>query len=76
VHAIVDGYCQHHLLRSAELERIADAIRFRAIIYGAASFAAIVREGRAEDEEQWWWRRYTAADEIADRACQRFARYG
>jgi len=72
VAAIVDGYCQYHMLTSTELEYLPDAIRFRAIVYGACSFAAsIARDGR-EDEDWWWWRRYSAAEEIAERASKRF----
>ncbi len=72
VAAIVDGYCQYHTLTSTELEYLPDTIRFRAIVYGAGSFAAsIARDGR-EDEDLWWWRRYSAAEEIAERASKQF----
>jgi len=70
--AIVDGYCQHHRLSSKELDRLADAIRFRALVYGAASFADEISQGRSEETPQWWMARYNAAEEIADRARKRF----
>jgi Ser/Thr protein kinase RdoA (MazF antagonist) len=66
--AIVDGYCQHHRLSSKELDLLADAIRFRALVYGAVSFADEISEGRSGEMPQWWMARYNAAEEIADRA--------
>lgn len=73
VQAIIDGYCRYHTLTSIELGRLEDAIRFRALVYGACGFAAAIRAQQPEDPDDWWWRRYTAADEIADRARQHFA---
>jgi Ser/Thr protein kinase RdoA (MazF antagonist) len=73
--AIVDGYCQHHLLSSAELDRLADAIRFRALVYGAVRFADEISVGRSEKTSQWWMARYNAAEVIADRARERFEMY-
>jgi Ser/Thr protein kinase RdoA (MazF antagonist) len=75
VQAVIDGYCQHHMLTPSEVDRLVDAMRFRALVYGAASFAHAVREQKLEEENPWWWTRYTAATEIADRARQRFAHY-
>jgi len=72
VAAMVDGYCQYHTLTPAELEYLPDAIRFRAIVYGACSFAASIARDGNEDEDLWWWRRYSAAEEIAERARKRF----
>ena len=37
--AIIDGYCQYHILTPTELDLLPDAIRFRALVYGAVSFA-------------------------------------
>ncbi|GAC1343015.1 MAG: hypothetical protein NVSMB27_02500 [Ktedonobacteraceae bacterium] len=73
--AIVDGYCQHHLLTPTELDRLPDAIRFRTIVYGACSFAADILKYGKEEETPWWWARYSAAEEIADRARERFELY-
>ncbi len=72
VAAIVDGYCQYHTLTPDELEYLPDAIRFRAIVYGACSFAASIARDGKEDEDLWWWRRYNAAEEIAERASKQF----
>ena len=74
VAAIVDGYCQYHTLTPAELEYLPDAIRFRAIVYGACSFAASIARDGKEDEDWWWWRRCSAAEEIAERARKQFER--
>jgi len=73
--AIVDGYCQYHLLTPTELDRLPDAIRFRTIVYGACSFASDILKYGGEEESPWWWARYTAAEEIADRARKRFELY-
>ena len=63
------------MLSGVELDRLEDAMRFRALVYGAAQFAAAIRSRQSEDPDDWWWRRYQAANEIADRARQCFARY-
>jgi Ser/Thr protein kinase RdoA (MazF antagonist) len=68
VEAIIAGYSQYHTLTFAELDRLPDAIRFRALVYGAVSFATSIREYGREDEDRWWWRRYEAAEDIAERA--------
>ncbi len=73
VAAVVDGYYQYHTLTPAELEYLPDAIRFRAIVYGACSFAASIARDGKEDEDLWWWR-YNAADEITERARKQFER--
>ncbi len=75
VEVLVAGYCEHHTLRTAELDRLPDAIRFRALIYGAVSFATSVKQRGREDEDQWWWRRYEAAEDIAERAQRQFTEY-
>jgi Ser/Thr protein kinase RdoA (MazF antagonist) len=62
--AIIEGYCCYRMLTHIELERLADAIRFRSLVYGACHFASTVVEHRQEDP-QWWWLRYNAAEEIA-----------
>jgi Ser/Thr protein kinase RdoA (MazF antagonist) len=75
VAAVVDGYSEHHRLTHQDLERLPDAIRFRALVAGAASLASLIAEGRADDAPSWWWHRYVAADEIAARTARRFQRY-
>ncbi len=60
------------MLTPEELEYLPDAIRFRAIVYGACTFAASIARDGKEDEDLWWWRRYNAADEITERARKQF----
>ena len=73
--AIIDGYCQHHTLTSTEMDLLPDAIRFRALVYGAVSFAnAISRHETKPYDSEWWWIRYIRADEIAARARTCFER--
>lgn len=81
VEAVIAGYGQHHRLASAELDRLPDAIRFRALVYGAVSFANAIasKTQPADNTEQafashWWWQRAQAADEIADWARKQFER--
>ncbi len=73
--AIIDGYCQHHLLTLPELNKLPDAIRFRSIVYGACSFAESISRYGEEDESDWWWKRYIAAEEVAERARRQFEAY-
>lgn len=68
VAAIAAGYARHQHLRSADLDRLPDAIRFRSVVAGAASLAEAIIGGWADDGPSWWWNRYVAADEIARRA--------
>jgi Ser/Thr protein kinase RdoA (MazF antagonist) len=75
VAAIVDGYCQHRQLSDLELASLADAIRFRALVYGACSFAEAVRRGARVSFEEWWWQRYQAADAIAEHTAHRFRQH-
>jgi Ser/Thr protein kinase RdoA (MazF antagonist) len=75
VAAVVDGYCRHHQLSDPELACLADAIRFRALVYGACSFAEAVRRGAGVSFEDWWWRRYQAADALAERAGRHFRQH-
>lgn len=64
--AIIDGYCQYHILTPTELDLLPDAIRFRALVYSAVSFANAISKHEAEPyDSQWWWQCYTRADEIA-----------
>ena len=74
VEALVEGYCRHHWLDARDLSRLADMIRFRAIVYGACVFEDEVAAGGGADEEALWWRRYLAADELAARATEHFER--
>jgi Ser/Thr protein kinase RdoA (MazF antagonist) len=80
IKAVIEGYCQHHRLTAAELERLPDTMRFRSLVYGAWSFAEMLakqEQGSMNDGQaitsQWWWKRYLAADELAERARKLFA---
>ena len=73
--AVIDGYCQHHILTSMELDLLPDAIRFRSLVYGAVSFANAISRHEAKPYDSEWWRiRYIRADEIAARARTYFER--
>ncbi len=74
--AIIDGYCHYHNLTSTELDLLPDAIRFRALVCGAVSFADAISKHEAKPyDSEWWWMRYTHADEIATRARVHFERH-
>ena len=70
--SIVDGYCRNHQLSRPELQRLPDAIRFRAIVTGVGSLVTALTTGEAEEGSSWWWNRFVAAEEIADRALPHF----
>ena len=63
--ALLDGYAAHHRPPAAELDRLADAVRFRTLVAACADFARSVAQ-RTEDVP-WGWQRYLAADALADR---------
>lgn len=75
VQSIVDGYCQHRVLSSIELERLPDAIRFRSIVYGACSFAEKITKGSVVQDAEWWSTRLTIADELATIARKHFQKH-
>ena len=52
--AIIEGYCQYHTLASTELDLLPDAIRFRALVYGAVSFANALSKHEAERYDSEW----------------------
>ncbi|GCE06823.1 phosphotransferase enzyme family protein [Dictyobacter aurantiacus] len=70
--AVIEGYRQYHQLTTAELAYLADAIRFRSLVFGVCNFAAAIAQQQNAGFSQWWWTRYRAADEIADQARTRF----
>ena len=73
--AIIDGYCRHHRLTPQELDRLPDTIRFRAVVACVGGLRRMIRAGRASDGADWAWARYAAADEIATRVRECFARH-
>jgi Ser/Thr protein kinase RdoA (MazF antagonist) len=74
--AVVAGYRQYHTLTAAELDRLADAVRFRTLVGAAASFATLIERGRDPHEAPWWWQRYLGAAPLAERARRHFTRGG
>jgi hypothetical protein len=70
--AVVDGYCRHRLPASAEFDGLVDAMRVRAIVHGAVSFAEAIAEPGRGDDEAWWRERYQTSDELAACARARF----
>lgn len=65
--AVIEGYCQYHQLTIDELAYLADAIRFRSLVFGACSFAEAIAQQQNAEFTQWWWTRYCAAEELAER---------
>jgi Ser/Thr protein kinase RdoA (MazF antagonist) len=72
VNAIVDGYCGYRLPDQAELEQLADAIRFRVTIINAAVFTELVKRGEFSELSTSWWDGCAEAHELANRARRRF----
>jgi Ser/Thr protein kinase RdoA (MazF antagonist) len=73
--AIVDGYARHRIPTPAELDWLSDAMRFRALLYGAGHLATTVKQGGEQITETWWWERYLAAEALAERVRLRFERH-
>ncbi|HLG75721.1 MAG TPA: phosphotransferase, partial [Ktedonobacteraceae bacterium] len=66
--AVIEGYCHYYRLSPEELDYLPDAIRFRSLVFGACQFASAIAQQQRAEFSQWWWRRYSAAEEIAERA--------
>lgn len=66
--AVIEGYCHYHRLSPEELDYLPDAIRFRSLVFGACQFASAIAQQQNAEFNQWWWRRYSAAEEISERA--------
>ncbi|HEX4206414.1 MAG TPA: phosphotransferase [Ktedonobacteraceae bacterium] len=64
--AVLAGYSQYQQLVTEELDLLPDAIRFRALVFGACHFASMITEHGTPGPLMQWWARYTAADEITD----------
>jgi hypothetical protein len=75
IEAIVDGYASRRLPAPEELDWLADAMRFRGLLYGAGHLRAVVERGLDDVTETWWWERYLAAEDLAERARKRFERH-
>jgi Ser/Thr protein kinase RdoA (MazF antagonist) len=67
VEAIARGFAQHASIGDAELNHLADAVRFRPLVIATRELARGAREGRI-DAAAGWWSRYAEADAIGRRA--------
>jgi Ser/Thr protein kinase RdoA (MazF antagonist) len=67
VEPIAQGFALHASISDAELNHLADAVRFRPLVIAARELARAAREGRI-DTAAGWWTRYPAADAIGRRA--------
>lgn len=70
--AVSEGYSLYRHLNEQELRLLPDAIRFRAIVYGACSFANALIGDKPANQPQYWWYRFSHADEIAEIASTHF----
>lgn len=67
IRAVMAGYCQHHRLSPAELDRLADAIRFRPITYLTSDFATYISsDGHPDPSYLDALAAYRSADEAAE----------
>ncbi|MDQ5851578.1 MAG: hypothetical protein M3380_05785 [Chloroflexota bacterium] len=72
---MIDGYCLYRVPTDQELDRLVDALRFRALVYGGCRFAATIAAGAPVDYLDSCWARYGAAEAIAARAREQFELY-
>ena len=75
IKAVIDGYCLYRVPTDQELDRLVDALRFRALVYGGCRFAATIAAGAPVDHLDSCWARYDAAEAIAARAWEQFELY-
>jgi hypothetical protein len=62
----VRSFALHASISDAELNHLADAVRFRPLVIAARELARAGRGGRI-DAAAGWWSRYAAADAIGRR---------
>jgi hypothetical protein len=67
VDAVIEGYCARRRLTQPEVERLADAVRFRPLVVAAREFATALERDEAA-EVTAWWNRYVEAEAVAARA--------
>ncbi len=72
VEAVVDGYLSEHLPTREDLGRLADAVRFRPLVFASGLFVEDIRASRSPQANYGWWERCLAAEDIAGRARRRF----
>jgi Ser/Thr protein kinase RdoA (MazF antagonist) len=71
VDAVIDGYTQHVGPTSAELDRLAGAMRLQPAYYAAWGYWRAVASGRPPDGSEPWWPDHRATDAIAERVVAR-----
>lgn len=72
IHAVIEGYSRYYQLTSDELSYLSNAIRFRSLVFGACCFATSIAKHEDASFSQQWWKRYSLAEEIADKAREYF----
>ena len=70
--AVIEGYTRWYRLSPEELAYLSDALRFRALVFGACSFAEAIAHNQPAEFTRWWWARYNMADEVAGQASRYF----
>ncbi len=70
--AVIRGYSRYRSLHQDELGRLRDAMKFRLLVFGVASFVDVAK-GASEHEHAHWWGKYQALDALVDRIAARFA---
>ncbi len=66
VDRIIASYSQEHVLSPQEVSLLPDAIRFRALVYGAGQCVNAIQQQQAPDLNQGWWARCTTASTLAE----------
>lgn len=72
VDAVVAGYRPHIRLEARELERLADVMQVRPLVFACHRFAYAVRNGQSPNGAEWWWPRDELVQAVAARACAAF----
>ncbi|GHO57360.1 phosphotransferase enzyme family protein [Ktedonobacter robiniae] len=73
IRAAIEGYGLHHCLAPVELDYLPDAIRFRSLVFGTVSFVQAIKQHKNTAFSQQWWRRYSSAEEIAEKVRMYFS---
>jgi Ser/Thr protein kinase RdoA (MazF antagonist) len=70
VEAVIRGYSAHASVSELDLGHLADAVRFRPLVWACALFKDAILDGRSP--KRWPLDRVRAADELAERAIATF----
>jgi Ser/Thr protein kinase RdoA (MazF antagonist) len=68
VDAVVAGYRSHVHLQEDELERLADVMRVRPLIFACWRYRHAILAGKQPDGTEWWWPSDELVEKIAARA--------